>query len=128
VTASPVATGAPVSALPVEIAGLVTGDWDVRFDPAGRRLAVWIADPAAPGTGRLALVAIADNGALGEVVLSDAAALPGFSLDTDRLAWATPPGQNGVGSLVTVLAWKGDDAGQLYSLPDPGAEPVVVVR
>ena len=45
---------------------------------------------------------------------------PAFSLDSDRLAWSTPPGRNGQGSLVTVYAWRGDAAGQLHSVPDPG--------
>lgn len=103
-------------------------DWEVRFDPAGRRLGVWVADPAEAGAGRLSLVNVEDNGKLGEVVLPDVAALRGFSLDSDRLAWSTPPGQNGEGSLITVYAWRGDDAGQLQSLPTVGDEPVVVAR
>jgi hypothetical protein len=127
-TPTPVATAAPDTALPAAAVGLDVVDWEVRFDPAGRRLGVWVADPAAPGTGRLSLVAINDDGTLGDVELADAAALPGFSLDTDRLAWSTPPGRNGVGSLVTVFAWSGDAAGQLYGMPDTGQEPIVVVR
>jgi len=103
-------------------------DWEVRFDPAGRRLGVWVADPAVPGTGRLSLVAVESDGSLGDVLLADAAALPGFSVGADRLAWSTPPGRNGQGSLVTVFAWRGDAAGQLYGMPDPGDEPIVVVR
>jgi hypothetical protein len=103
-------------------------DWEVRFDPAGRRLGVWVADSAEAGAGRLSLVNVEDNGKLGEVVLPDVAALRGFSLDSDRLAWSTPPGQNGEGSLITVYAWRGDDAGQLQSLPTVGDEPVVVAR
>ncbi|MCU0477494.1 MAG: zf-HC2 domain-containing protein [Chloroflexi bacterium] len=114
--------------LPSRVAGESVADWEVRFDPAGRRLGVWVADPAEEGTGRLALVNVEDNGKLGEVVLPDVAALRGFSLDSDRLAWSTPPGQNGEGSLITVYAWRGDDAGQLQSLPTVGDEPVVVAR
>ena len=98
----------PSHALPSEVAGSSVADWEVRFDPAGRRLGVWIADPADPGTGRLSLVEVDDDGTLGAVVLADAAALPGFSLDADRLAWSTPPGRNGQGSLVTVYAWRGE--------------------
>ncbi len=114
--------------LPSRAAGESVVDWEVRFDPAGRRLGVWVADSAEPGTGRLALVDVDDNGKLGAVVLADAAALPGFSLDADRLAWSTPPGRNGEGSLVTVYAWRGDAAGQLRSLPNGGDEPVVVAN
>lgn len=116
------------SPLPAAVAGEATTAFEVRFDPAGRRLAVWVADPDRPDGGRLALVAITDAGALGEVLLRDAAALPGFSLDADRLAWSTPPGQNGQGSLVTVYAWRGEDAGQVYSIPDAGDEPLVIGR
>lgn len=118
----------PDRALPVAAAGADVADWEVRFDPSGRRLGVWVADPAEPGTGRLALVAVESDGSLGAVLLADAAALPGFSMEDDRLAWSTPPGRNGRGSLVTVFAWRGDHAGQLYGMPDPGDEPIVVVR
>ncbi|MFH1474471.1 MAG: zf-HC2 domain-containing protein [Chloroflexota bacterium] len=113
---------------PAEVVGPDVADWMVRFDPAGRRLGVWVADPGAPGTGRLALVAVESDGSLGAVLLADASALPGFSLGNDRLAWSTPPGRNGQGSLVTVFAWRGDHAGQLYGMPDSGEEPIVVVR
>ncbi len=126
-TASP--DGSPdASSLPVEAAAGNVVDWEVRFDPAGRRLGVWIADPTQPGAGHLSLVAVEEDGRLGPVVLADAAALSGFSLDADRLAWSTPPGQNGQGSLVAVFAWKGDAAGQLYSLPELGSSPLLVAR
>lgn len=137
-TVDPSATPTPVPdatagtttdrALPAAAVGVDVSDWEVRFDPAGRRLGVWVADPAEPGTGRLALVAVEDDGSLGAVLLADAAALPGFSVGADRLAWSTPPGRNGQGSLVTVYAWRGDHAGQVYGMPDPGEEPIVVVR
>jgi len=124
-TASP--DGSPdASSLPVEAAAGNVVDWEVRFDPAGRRLGVWIADPTQPGAGHLSLVAVEEDGRLGPVVLGDVSALPGFSLDADRLAWSTPPGQNGQGSLVAVFAWKGDAAGQLYSLPELGSSPLLV--
>jgi len=114
--------------LPATSEGMDSTRFEVRFDPAGRRLGVWVADPEAPGTGRLALVAVGANGSLREVLLSDAAALPGFSLDAERIAWSTPPGRNGVGSHVTVYAWRGELAGQVYSLPDTGDEPIVVAH
>jgi hypothetical protein len=114
--------------LPATSDGMDTTRFEVRFDPAGRRLGVWVADPEAPGTGHLALIAVGANGSLREVLLSDAAALPGFSLDAERIAWSTPPGRNGVGSHVTVYAWRGELAGQVYSLPDTGDEPIVVAH
>jgi hypothetical protein len=122
------ATEPEVEALPPAVAGGTATRFEVRFDPAGRRLAVWIADPDVPNGGRLSLVAVDADATLGAVLLADAAALPGFSLDADRLAWSTPPGRNGQGSLVTVYAWRGDDAGQVYSVPDTGDEPLVVGR
>jgi hypothetical protein len=114
--------------LPLTIAGSETASFEVGFDPAGRRLGVWVADPVVPGSGYLALIAVTDDGSLGEVLFADAAALSGFSLGADRLAWSTPPGRNGQGSQVTVFAWKGDHAGQVYSIPDAGDEPLVVAR
>lgn len=114
--------------LPDAAAGPRVAGFDVRFDPAGRRLAVFVADPETPGAGRLALVLVADDGSLGDVLIDGAAALPGFSLGADRLAWSTPPGQNGEGSHVTVYAWRGDAAGRVYSIPDSGDEPVVIGR
>lgn len=131
-SATPSADPAPAAPLDQELPAAVVGsdvvEWEVRFDPAGRSLGVWVADPAEPGTGRLSLVAVESDGSLGYVLLADAAALPGFSVGADRLAWSTPPGRNGQGSLVTVFAWSGGDAGQLYGMPDPGEEPIVVVR
>jgi hypothetical protein len=114
--------------LPATSTGMHAKTFEVRFDPAGRRLGVWVADPEAPGTGRLALIAVGADGTLRDVLLADAAALPGFSLDADRIAWSTPPGRNGVGSHVTVYAWRGEFAGQVYSLPDTGDEPIVVAH
>jgi hypothetical protein len=131
-SSSPSATDVPPAtsdqALPAGVVGTDIADWEVRFDPAGRLLGVWVADPAAPGSGRLALVTVESDASLGAVLLADAAALPGFSVGNDRLAWSTPPGRNGQGSLVTVFAWSGNGAGQLYGMPDPGQEPIVVVR
>ena len=131
-TPSPSASPTPVTmletALPAAAVGVDVTDWEVCFDPAGRLLGVWVADPAEPGTGRLALVAVESDGSLGAVLLADAAAMPGFSVGGDRLAWSTPPGRNGQGSLVTVFAWSGNDAGQLYGMPDPGEEPILVVH
>ena len=51
-------------------------------------------------------------------------ALHGFTIDTGRLAWASPAGQDGQPSSVQVLAWKGDDFGQVQSVP--GGDPQLV--
>jgi hypothetical protein len=105
----------------------VTG-WDVRWDPSGRHLAVWIADPSDPSIGRLSLFAVNPDGSVGDTLFADVAALPGLSLGSDRLAWASPPGQNGQGRTISVYAWSEDGAGSLYGAPDPGSDPIVVAR
>ena len=103
-------------------------DWDVRWDPSGRHLAVWIADATDRSTGRLSLFAVNADGSVGETLLADIAALPGLSLGSDRLAWASPPGQNGQGSTLSVYAWSEDGAGSLHGAPDPGTDEIVVAR
>jgi predicted anti-sigma-YlaC factor YlaD len=103
-------------------------DWDVRWDPSGRHLAVWIADATDPSIGRLSLFTVNADGSVGETLFADVAALPGLSLGSDRLAWASPPGQNGQGSTISVYAWSEDGAGSMYGAPDPGSNPIVVAR
>jgi hypothetical protein len=49
-------------------------------------------------------------------------------MGADRLAWATPPGPDGDGSRLQVLAWSGASAGQIDGQPVPGSDSVVVVR
>jgi hypothetical protein len=102
--------------------------WDVRWDPLGRHLAVWIADPTDPSVGRLSLFEVNEDGSVGETLLADIAALPGLSLSSDRLAWASPPGQNGQGSTLSVYAWSADGGGSVYGAPDPGAGELIVAR
>ena len=102
--------------------------WDVRWDPSGRHLAVWIAGATDPSVGRLSLFAVNADGSVGDTLLADIAALPGLSLGSDRLAWASPPGQNGQGSTMSVYAWSKDGAGSLHGAPDPGIDELVVAR
>ena len=102
--------------------------WDVRWDPSGRHLAVWIADATDPSTGQLSLFAVNADGSVGDTLLADIAALPGLSLASDRLAWASPPGQNGQGSTLSVYVWSENGAGSLNGAPDPGTDPLVVAR
>jgi hypothetical protein len=61
-------------------------------------------------------------------LLADQPALLGYSLDAGRIAWATPPGQEGGGSRLQVLAWLGDGSGRLTSESAAGQEAMVVVR
>jgi len=106
--------------------------WDLRWDPAGRHVAVWVADPLVDGLGRISLLAIdpqtgrADPA--GRPVLRDVPALAGFAIGDGRLAWASPAGQDGDGSRLQVLAWKGPDAGRTTTDPAAPEEDIIVVR
>jgi len=119
-----------VTAMPLPGSAGLAGvtSWDVRWDPSGRHLAVWIADATDRSIGRLSLFAVNADGSVGEALLADIAALPGLSLGSDRLAWASPPGQNGQGSAISVYAWSEDGAGSLHGAPDPGTDGLVVAR
>jgi hypothetical protein len=101
--------------------------FDVRWDESGEWVAVWVADAADPEVGRLTLYRV---GAGGELERPDDAptgvsALPGFSIGEGRLAWATPPGQDGEGSRIQIVAWSDDGVGSIESAP---GEDLVVVR
>jgi hypothetical protein len=107
-------------------------DWEVRWDPTGRYLGVWVADPLDDTLGRLDLVTIdRSSGTLDldrKSLLRDATALSGFAMGDGRIVWATPSGQDGEGSRLFVLGWIGPDAGQVKTLPAPPQEDIVVVR
>ena len=103
-------------------------EFDARWDETGSWLAVWIADPTDPTIGRLSLLHLdAATGALDRPhgAPQDVTALPGFSIEDKRLAWATPPGQGGEGSRVQIVAWTDDTVGAVESNP---VEGVVVVH
>ena len=124
----------PEPLLSPDAAGAVPGqflEWDVRWDPTGERLAVWIGDVLDPRLGRLSLLTV--DRPTGRVdgdrsLLLDAPALNDFSIANGRLAWATPPGQDGEGSRLLVLGWAGDGVGSLDGQPVMGPGEVVVVR
>lgn len=108
-----------------------TGAWDARWDDDGDHLAIWVADAGDPSIGRLRLVAMNPSATVLEapqILLNGAPALPGFSIGDDRLVWATPPGQDGQGSRVQVLAWSGEHAGQIVGEPAAGDDAVIVVQ
>lgn len=113
---------------PVTIADGPILDFDTWFDPWGLRLAVWIADPADASVGTLRLVVL-DPATLQidptANPLPGVAALRGVSINSGRLAWVTPPGQDGQGSHVQVVAWNGRDFGQVRTI---GAERLLVAR
>jgi hypothetical protein len=104
-------------------------DWDARWDETGTHLAVWIADAADRSFGRLSLYVI--DPATGKLEADDQAikgvpALPGFSIGKGRLAYATPPGQDGKGSSVRVQAWTASGIGEGET--DGAHEQVIIVR
>ena len=103
-------------------------EFDVRWDETGTWLAVWLADASDPAIGRLSLLQL--DPVTGELARPhgaprDTRALPGFSIANGRLAWATPPGQDGEGSRVQVVAWTDDAVGAVESGP---VENVVVIH
>jgi hypothetical protein len=110
--------------------GTAPPEWDIRWDEAGTHLAIWASDAGNPDLGRLTLLTIDASGRIDPngISLHDAPALAGFSIGGDRLAWATPPGQDGEGSRLQVLAWSGENAGNIDSQPVSGGDSVVVVR
>ncbi len=127
--ASPMPTPQPGPAgSPVVVAAGPIVDFDAMFDLTGTRLAIWIADPANADVGTLQLVALdAETGEVDEDIdpLPGVAAIRGFSIGESRLAWVTPPGQDGESSHVQVLAWTGDEFGQGRGT---AGERLVVVR
>jgi hypothetical protein len=129
---APDASAAPArvgpAGTPVElVAGPVTA-FNTQFDPTGTRLAVWVADAGNGTIGTLRLVVL--DPALGAIndkltPLQSERALKGVSMDEGRLAWVSPPGENGNQSSVRVLAWFHDDFGQVQTLP---GEQLAIIR
>jgi hypothetical protein len=130
-SASPTAVASPVTSTPIPLTDGRVRDWDIRWDETGVRFAVWVADVADPRVGTVTLFRIdPETGRMLAVRPSvvEVPALPGFSIGDGRLAWATPPGQDGEGSRLMVFAWSGPDAGQTRSEPVQAGEPIVVIR
>ena len=103
-------------------------EFDVRWDETGTWLAIWLADATDPAIGRLSLVHLdPTSGSLERPhgAPQDVTALPGFSIENGRLAWATPPGQGGEGSRVQIVAWTDKAVGAVESGP---VQDVVVVH
>jgi Putative zinc-finger len=124
---TPDGSAATPATTPVIAEGPVS-EFDVRWDESGTWLAVWVADGSDGTIGRLSLIHVdPTTGALDrpDGAPQDVTALPGFSIEEGRLAWATPPGQGGDGSRVQIVAWKNDTVGAVESAPTEG---VVVVH
>ena len=103
-------------------------DFTVRWDDTGSWLAVWLADAGDPTVGRLSLLHIdPTSGAIDrpDAGPQDVPALPGFSIGSGRLAWATPRSQDGEASHVHIVAWSADGVGSIESAP---GQDVVIVR
>lgn len=103
-------------------------DFTVRWDETGSWLALWLADADDPRIGRLSLLHL--DPASGKIDRptagpQDVPAMPGFSIENGRLAWASPPSQDGEGSHVQIVAWSVDGVGSIESAP---SQDVVVVR
>jgi hypothetical protein len=118
----------PSDAATTVVADGPISEFDARWDETGTWLAVWIADPTDATIGRLTLLHL--DPAPGQLerphgAPQDVTALPGFSIEDKRLAWATPPGQGGDGSRVQIVAWTNDAVGAVESNP---LNDVVVVH
>lgn len=101
-------------------------DWDVRWDDAGRMLAVWIAGDGPRHVGRLSLYSVdPDTGRadLASPKLADAPAFAGYSLKPGRLAWSAP--KDGSDTTVELLAWSGNTIIGRLSMPAQGGATVV---
>lgn len=112
---------------PVILAEGPTTGFNAWFDPSGTRLAVWVADPSDPAVGTLRLVVLdEDTREIDPTTdpLPGAAALHGVSINGGRLAWVTPPGQDGEGSHLQILAWSGREFGQIRSIQAQGLSVV----
>ncbi|HKB28808.1 MAG TPA: hypothetical protein VKC59_07285 [Candidatus Limnocylindrales bacterium] len=109
------------------VRGPITG-FDTQFDTTGTRLAIWVADAIDSSVGTLRLVIL--DPVIGGIndrltPLQSERALKGVSIDEGRLAWVSPPGENGNQSSVRVLAWTHDDFGQIQTLP---GEQLAIIR
>ncbi len=107
---------------PVVLAEAPIAAFDARFDPDGLYLGLWTLEQTADDHGRLQLLVVdPESGTVDETVqpLQGVPALRGFSIKEGRLAWVTPPGQDGRQSSVAVLAWKGHEFGHVETIPAP---------
>ena len=121
------ATGT-VSSEGVAVLDASGASFDARWDETGTAFAVWFQDEADRSFGRLSLFFVDPD--TGEVSQPENApreepALPGFSIEQGRLAWATPSGQGGEGSRVQIVAWTKDGVGTAETAP---GDQVVVIR
>jgi hypothetical protein len=121
-SAEPAATTAPVGPVgsPVAIVEGPAAAFTGKFDPTGTRLAIWVADDHDATVGRLYLQVLdPTTGAIDPSIapLPGVPALRRFSIEAGRLAWVSPPGQDGQESSVQVLGWSHDNFGEVRTIP-----------
>jgi hypothetical protein len=130
--ADPSATpsGAPGAGAPAplgipSLVGRLPATWQVRWDPSGTHLAIWVQSAANPEVGNLTLVAFDPAGAKApKALLSATPAKPGFAVGKTRIAWATPS-VTAAGGRVRVLVWSGPAVGEAGTAPIRGLETLV---
>ena len=124
--ASPASAVGPVGQARPLVEGKVA-DFRAKFDPAGIHLALWIGEDLQEPVGRLHLVVIdpATGAITSQEPLPGAPALRRFSIDVNRLAWVSPPGQDGQESSLQVLGWDGDSFGEIHTEP---AQDLLILR
>jgi anti-sigma factor RsiW len=103
-------------------------DWDARWDPSGRKLAVWIAKASDPSIGFLSLYEVDPFDGridLKKPLLDKVPATAGFAISDGKLVWAEPATDgSGAGGRILVLAWTDAGAGTVETVPDQ----VLVIR
>ena len=121
-SAEPDATISPVGPIgsPVALVDGAASAFTGKFDPTGTRLAIWVADDHDTTVGRLYLQVLdPTTGAVDSSIapLPGVPALRRFSIEAGRLAWVSPPGQDGQESSVQVLGWSHDNFGEVRTIP-----------
>jgi hypothetical protein len=121
-SAEPAATTPPVGPIgsPVTLVEGAAPAFAGKFDPTGTRLAIWVADDQDTTVGRLYLQVLdPTTGAVDTSIapLPGVPALRRFSIEAGRLAWVSPPGQDGQESSVQVLGWSHDNFGEVRTIP-----------
>ncbi len=127
VPASPAATEGPAGTASTLLIGPIAA-FEARFDPTGGLLALWTVEHAGGEVGTIRLVVVdLEEGTVDDSAspLDGVPAAHGFSIDRGRLAWVTPPGQDGRQSSVQVLAWTGREFGRVETIP---ADQLIVLR
>jgi hypothetical protein len=102
-------------------------DFRATFDPAGTKLAFWVAEQPSDAVGRLHLAVIdaATGSPESREPLAGVPSLRRFSIEANRLAWVSPPGQDGQESSLRILGWSSDEFGEITTEPAP---EVFIVR